>query len=243
MQQTDFRTAVAATVKELGLNEVNWKAQGWKNLWSQVDQEVLNDAFNQHASIRLIFSDLGQIDARNCKNIARVQKKMTEQPSGRENYFKVVSDFDAVRIPCAVTEIREKIDRIKDIVIKQGGQMYIRGTSNERPYGFFMSSDEKYSDITQYVYVFLDKVGFPIEFQIGHEFAAHTFTIDSALRDNSTCGKVDLWKNNFYGDVKKYLLDKANGEQPTSKENILAKAADLHQGNVPEELKIILNKI
>ena len=126
MQPTNFRTAVAATVRELGLNEVNWKAEGWKNLWSQVNQEVLNDAFNQHGSIRLIFSGLGQIDARNCKNIVRVQKKMTEQPSGRENYFKVVSDFDAVRIPCDVTEIPEKIDRIKDIVLEQGGQMYIR---------------------------------------------------------------------------------------------------------------------
>lgn len=243
MQHTDFRTTVAATVTELGLNEANWKAEGWKNLWSLVDQEVLNDAFNQHGSIRSIFSDLGRIDARNCKNIARVQKKMTEQPNGRENYFKVVADFDAVRISCDVTEIPEKINRIKDIVLEQGGQMYIRGTSDERPYGFVMTANKKYSDITQYVYVFLEKVGFPIEFQIGHEFAAHTFTIDSELRDDPTCGKVDLWKNNFYGEVKQYLLDKANGEQLTSKEELLAKAADLHQGNVPEELNSILNKI
>lgn len=243
MQQTDFRTAVAATVRELGLNEANWKAEGWKNLWSQVDQEVLNDAFNQHGSIRLIFADLGQIDARNCKNIARVEKKMTEQPAGRENYFKVVSDFTAVRIPCGVTEIRTKIDRIKDIVLEQGGQMHIRGASGERPYGFCMSPKEEYLDITQYVYVFLDKVSFPIEFQIGHEFASHVFTIDSALRDNPSCGKIDLWSKNFYTDVKNYILNKANGIEAGSKEQIQAKAEEIHQNNVPENLQLILNKL
>lgn len=243
MQLTDFRTAVATTVKELTLNETNWKAEGWKNLWSQIDQEVLNDAFNQHGVIRSFFSNLGHIDARRCKNIVRVQKKMMEQSLGRENYFKVVSDFNAVRIPCDVTEIQEKINCIKGIVLEQSGQMHIKGASNERPYGFFMSPEKKYLDITQYVYVFLDKVGFPIEFQIGHEFAAHTFTIDSALKDDPTCGKIDLWENNFYDEVKKYLLDKANGDQPALKEDLLAKAIDLHQGNVPEELGNILNKI
>lgn len=168
---------------------------------------------------------------------------MTEQTPGRENFFKVVSDFVAVRVPCEVTEIQGKIDRIRDIVLANRGQMHIRGASTERPYGFFMTQDKKYTDITQYVYVFLEKVGYPIEIQIGHQFASHTFTIDSALRDNKECGKVDLWKDNFYSDVKKFILDKANGEKPGLTEAIQAKAESLHQNKVPVGLQEILNKL
>lgn len=240
---TTFREDVTTTVKELSLNESNWKSEGWKKIWGAITQETLNDAFNQHGVVRDLFSNLGEIEQRNCKSLARVQKKMTEQAPGRENYFKVVSDFVAVRIPCEVSEIQGKIDRIREVVLANKGSMYIRGASDERPYGFFMTPEKKYSDITQYIYVFLDKVGYPIEFQVGHKFASHVFTIDSALRDDPKCGKIDLWKNDFYSDVKKYLLGKANGEQIGSKDPLLRKADELHEGKTPEDLSAILAKI
>ena len=243
MNVSGYRGCVATVVKELSLHESKWASEGWKKAWSGLNQEDLNDAFNQHGVVSAIFSDIGEITQRNCKSIARVEKKMTEQAPGRENFFKVVSDFVAVRVPCEVGEIQGKIDRIREIVLVNGGQIHIRGASNERPYGFFMSPDKKYADITQYVYVFLEKIGYPVEMQIGHKFASHTFTIDSALRDNKECGKVDLWSKNFYGDVKKYILDKANGDMPGSKDAIMAKAMDLHQNNVPEELQTILSKL
>ena len=100
-----------------------------------------------------------------------------------------------------------------------------------------MDTDKKFTDITQYLYVFIEKVGYPIEVQIGHEFASHTFKIDSALRDNPNCGKVDLWSKNFYGDVKNLILAKANINY------MLAKAEKIHPNNVPEELQEILNKL
>ena len=243
MDPSTFRGSIAKTVGELSLAESNWKLPEWQKLYPTISQEVLNDAFSQHGTVRGMFADIGELTQRSCKSFARVQKKMTEQYPGRENYFKVVSDFVAVRVPCEVTEIQAKIDRIKEIVLENKGAMHVRGSSAERPYGFCMGPDKKFTDITQYVYVFLEKVGYPIEFQIGHPFAAHTFTIDSALRDNPTCGKVDLWKNDFYTDVKKYLLAKANGEVPTPKEGILAKAAALHDQKIPQELEVILNKI
>lgn len=239
---TRFKINLATTVQELTLDGSKWNSEKWKGAWGDISQEVLNDAFSQHGAVRSIFSGLGEIEQRNCKSLARVQKKVTEQAPGRENFFKVVSDFVAVRIPCEVSEIQGKIDHIREVVFAHEGIMHIRGESNVRPYGFFMTPDKKYSDITQYVYVFLDKVGYPIEFQIGHEFAAHTFTIDSALRDNPTCGKVDLWKNDFYSNVKTYLLDTANGEVK-SKDALLIQAADLHQGTIPEGLKAILHKM
>ncbi len=238
-----FRECLASTVKELTLHESKWNSEGWRKTWGGINQRVLNDAFDQHGLVRSIFSDIGEISQRNCKSVARVEKKMTEQVSGRENFFKVVSDFVAVRMHCDVNEIQGKIDRIREIVLSNGGQIHVRGSSAERPYGFFMAPDKKYTDITQYVYVFMERVGYPIEFQIGHKFASHTFTIDSALRDNKECGKVDLWNKNFYSDVKKYILDKSNGENPGSKEAIQAKAEDIHQGNVPEELQGMLSKL
>lgn len=240
-----FRARIKTTVEELSLHESKWNSEAWKSVWGDITQEALNDAFNQHGLVRAVFSDLGEITQRNCKSLERVKKKMTEQPPvpGRENYFKVVSDFVAVRVPCEVSEIQGKIDLIRQVVLANDGMMHIKGASNERPYGFFMTPEQKFSDITQYVYVFLAKVGYPVELQIGHKFASHTFTIDSELRDNSTCGKIDLWKNNFYGDVKKHLLDKANGEPTGSKELLLTKAAELHQGNIPEDLGMILAEI
>jgi hypothetical protein len=63
------------------------------------------------------------------------------------------------------------------------------------------------------------------------------------LRDNKECGLVDLWNQNFYGDVKKYILDKSNGENPGSKDAIQAKAAIIHENNVPQKLQEILNQL
>jgi hypothetical protein len=243
MNPLGFRECVAATIGDLTLSESNWKSPGWQKLAEKVSQDDLNDAFNQHGIVRAIFADLGEITQRNCKSLVRVQKKLTEQAPGRENFFKVVSDFVAVRVPCEVVEIPGKIDCLRRALLKNGnnGLMHVRGSSDERPYGFCFSSDKKFTDITQYVYVFLDKVGYPIEFQIGHPFAAHTFSIDSALRDDPTCGKIDLWKDNFYSDVKKRILDKANDEAAsTSMPVLLAKADELHHGNIPKELSDIL---
>lgn len=240
---SSFKDCLAEVVNNTTLHESNWHNENWKKPWSKINQEVLTDAFGKHDLVRSIFLDIGEIIPRNCKSISRVEKKMTEQASGRENYFKVVSDFIAGRIHCNVNEIQVKIDRIRETVLANGGQIHIRGSSNERPYGSFMNADKKYTDITQYVYVFLEKIGYPIEFQIGHEFASHTFTIDSALRDNPNCGKVDLWSKNFYGDIKNYILDKTNGIESGPKAQIQAKAEEIYQNNVPENVQTILNKL
>ena len=240
---SNFKDCLIDVVNETTLNESNWRSESWKKPWGIINQDVLTDAFEKHDLIRSIFQEIGEIIPRNCKSISRVEKKMTEQPTGKENYFKVVSDLVAARVHCNINEIQTKIDRIREIVLANDGQIHIRGSSNERPYGFFMNSDKKYTDITQYIYIFLEKVGYPLEIQIGHEFASHTFTIDSALRDNPHCGKVDLWSKSFYGMVKKYILDKANDQDPGSKDEINAVCVEIHKGNVPSELQQILDKI
>ena len=239
-----FRQSIAETVRENTLNEANWRNESWKKPWESMNQDVLNDAFKQHGLIKEIFSSVGDIVQRMCKSMSRIEKKKTEQAPGRENYFKVVSDLVAGRIHCEVNDIPKKIDRIREIVLANNGVMHVRGSSEKRPYGFSVDTEGKFSDITQYVYVYLEKVGYPIEFQIGHEFASYTFTVDSAIRDNKNCGKVDLWTDNFYNDVKGYILDKANGIEPRiSKSAIQAKADAIHHNNVPEALQTILNKL
>ncbi len=239
-----FKSALADVVKNTTLNEKFWALESWKGLWENINQSILEDASKQHALVASIFSKLGNISARNCKSLARVQKKMTEQRAGRENYFKVISDFVAIRVHCEVSEIQSKIDHIREIVLGKNGVLHIRGSSEERQYGFFMDPERTYTDITQYVYVYLKEIGYPLEVQIGHEFASHTFTIDSELRDNPSCGKTDLWNGDFYGDVKSHILDKANGVSPkVSTEQIHEKALKMHENNVPKDLRSILSKI
>ena len=240
---SNFKDNLIHVINQTTLNESNWCNENWKQLWSAINQEILVDAFEKHSLVQSIFSDVGEIVTRKCKSLPRVMKKMTEQGPGRESYFKVFSDLVAGRIYCNVNEIQAKIDRIREIVLANNGQMHIRGSSSEHPYGFFINSDKKYTDITQYVYVFLKEVGYPIEFQIGHEFASHAFSINSALRDNPKCEKVDLRSKNFYEDVKNYILNKANNREPEPKVNIQAKAEEIHQNNVPKDLQKILDSI
>lgn len=242
---SDFKANMTEVVRQTTLNESNWRSENWSNLWKDVDQNILNDAFEQHGTVQSIFQEIGEIIPRKCKSIARVEKKMTEQPNGRENYFKVLSDFVAVRIHCDVNQLPAKIDRIREIVLANDSQMHVRGSSTERPYGFCTNPQTKeFTDITQYVYIFIEKIGYPVEIQIGHEFASHTFTIDSALRDDKTCGKVDLWNQNFYSEVKNYILEKANdSSKPVDKSGIQNKAAAIHEDNVPADLQMILDKL
>jgi hypothetical protein len=243
MSISAFKNTLSSTVKELTLSEANWKHESWKNSWECINQDCLNDAFAQHATLRALFASVGEMTERQCKHLARVQKKMTEQAPGRENYFKVVGDLVAVRLHCDVSEITKKIDLIREIVLQNGGQFHIRGASEARPYGFCLNADNKFSDITQYAYAYLEQIGYPIELQIGHPFASHTFSIDSALRDDPKCGKVDLWNDNFYVEVKAYLLAKANQESCGDKQALLEKAKKIHAGNVPTELQELLNAL
>jgi hypothetical protein len=238
---SSFQECLLEVVNQNTLNQENWRSENWQKPWPLIDQEVLNDAFGKHDLIQSLFVDLGEIIPRNCKSLARVNQKKTEQKY--VNYFKVVSDLVAGRVHCNVNEIQSKIDCIRKVVLENNGQMHIKGSSNECPYGSFMNADKKFTDIAQYVYVFMEKVGYPIEFQIGHEFASHTFTIDSALRDNRDCGKVDLWDKDFYAKVKNYILAKANTQNPGSKEEINSICAEIHKDNVPSELQQILEKI
>jgi hypothetical protein len=103
-----YRTSLTQIIEQTTLDESNWNYDAWKEAWNGIDEDVLQDAFSQHTLALSLFEGLGEISHRDCKSIDRVKQKMVEQTPGKESYFKVVSDFIAVRISCKVTEIQEK---------------------------------------------------------------------------------------------------------------------------------------
>lgn len=244
-----FKCDLSNIVEAISLNESNWSSEKWKSLFEVITEEVLIDAFEKHDLVKSTFPELKDMITRNCKSIKRVEKKKTEQYPNKENYFKVVADFLAVRINCDVNQIKDKIDYVKRIVMENEGVLHIRGSSENRPYGFFMDQallNQDFKDITQYVYVYIEKIGYVIEFQIGHEFASYTFSSDSALRDDKNCGQVDLWNKGFYGDVKTHILNKANNVEFNHEDKgmLFIKCSDVHDHtNIPNELVDIIVRL
>lgn len=174
----------------------------WQKLSREVDQDILNDAWSQMIYMDHLFSELGEMGSRRVKFQERIVKKMQEVERRDQQYFKVVSDFIAFRVYCKVIEIDDKINIISNLVSKYNGAMWLKGN--------FRSGSGKYLDIIQYVYVYIPHVGYITEFQIGSSFASYTFSVDSKLRDDKEYQHPDLWSNNTYETVKKYILNQAN---------------------------------
>jgi hypothetical protein len=243
MSVSAFRTSIKEVVDQVGLSESNWTSPLWEEVSGTVDDEVLNDAHVQQENVRGIFNGIAMKPREEAKQLPRVQAKVIERRTGNKQFFKAVNDFIAFQVPCRVPDIASKIDQIREVVLAHGGKIELRGAGPGRPYGAFLEPDKVYSDIVQYVHVYFCKFGYPIEFQVGEEFAFHTFAVDSARRDYPGCGKVDLWKDGFYGQVKRFILDKANGRDPGQKQPIQDRAAALHQGDVPADLQRILTAL
>ncbi len=233
-----FKADVKAVVAEQGLHVSNWKNGSYRTLSYQANREILEDAFKQQGLLKDIFSPLSLIFERSCKTVARLEAKRCEVEKRGGEHFKVVSDFVAARVPCKVREMADKIDCIRKIVRERNGLIYVRGETQEQPHGSFKKGTS-FSDIVQFVYVYLEEIGYPIEFQVGHPFAFHTFTIDSKLRDDPQCGLVDLWKEDFYTKVRSAILNPTNKNLFDEIEQI---AKGLHQGEIPQELnKLLIN--
>lgn len=242
----EFKQSLKNTVYRNGLSASNWKSSFWKLLVNQLSQEILDDAYNKHIKLEEILRTVGTIIPRKCKTMSRIKKKFLEISVRNEEYFKVLSDFVACRIHCSVPEIPSKIFEIRKIVKKLKGIIYVRGEENS-PYGFCLMGDKKepFTDITQYCYIFLNEIEYPIEIQIGHIFSSHTFIVDSILRDKSDESVTDLWTDGFYNITKNYILNKANNIKTDDYDDIMSKAIKIHSGthNIPKKLVKILNDL
>src|SRR5204863_9228708 len=111
----NFKRNLNDVVKEITLDESNWNSEKWKLL--DINQEILTDAYEKHDLVKSMFPEIDNMITRKCKSMKRVKNKILEQYPNRENYFKVVCDFLAVRIHSDVNQIKDKIDYIKNIVI------------------------------------------------------------------------------------------------------------------------------
>ena len=232
--KNQFKQQLKNVIKECSLHANNWKNEKWLHLIPDITQIILDDAFAQHDKLNNIF---GIFEPRRCKQITRIVQKTGEISARGGEYFKVLSDFVAGRIHCNVNEIPFILDKITQIVDSHNGVYYIKGSTTDQPYGG-CQKDGKYTDITQYIYVYIEEIGYIVEFQVGHEFAALTFSIDSELRDNKNSDVVDLWTDDFYNKVKTYLLLQAN-----MKDDIYNTAKKIHTGNVPTNLNLLLQKM
>lgn len=236
-----YRMALAQAVHTTGLDSTRWGVETWKNLFPHLNQEVLNDAHTTCQSLLPLFQEaVGTVECRPCKQMSRVSQKMTEQPN-----FRVVSDLMAVRVPCEVTQIADKVDKIRQVCQRLTSTFYVRGASEAQPHGSFKGADGKYVDIIQYAYAYLD--GYIMEFQVGERFAAETFQVDSQIRDLRNAGfassaPTDWWTEDFYSKVKAQILAKANGEVVTP-ESVQALRAKAFAVFVPKTVQAQINSL
>lgn len=125
--------------------------------------------------------------------------------------FKVNSDFCAFRIPSEPNNIKNVVEKIQEITIKNNGIFFIRNS---------IENNGQINDIVQYVFVYIPEFKYIIEFQIGHCFAFYTFTQDSLIRDLKSENKpindcIDLWFHEentpwtdcFYMKMKNKILN------------------------------------
>lgn len=200
--QLSFKDSLLIAASETDFLQKNWNSKCWKNSWKELSEDDLVDAFERHNDVQSIFSALGTIVPREKKSLNRAVKKMGEQFAGSENYFKVVADLVAFRIFCKVEEILPIILELKDIVAGEKGQVCVKNSTLDNPNGPFIDKEGKYRDIFQHVYVFIKGVGYPIEFQIGHELMSQRFSMGTNVR--------------IYSEIKKQILAKANEQESSS---------------------------
>lgn len=198
----------------------------WGDLIHLVTPRVLEEAHKKQNEIKKIFKPLHLV-GRSVKKYSRVQEK-NQTKHKYQHDFKVNCDFIAYRIP--VTEpsnIMAVVNQIIAILKVQGGDGILRNS--------IMNDNREMTDIISYVYGYLPQYGFMIEFQIGSPFAMYTFMVDSMIRDGAM-NLTDVWKNNFYGNMKDFILGK-NKDFPVTKE--VQKLYGSHP--VPKEFRRVIN--
>ena len=160
-----------------------------------ITQDVLHDAHvNALALASQFHVETGiTLAVRTEKKLERVQAKLKHNTA-----FKANCDFMAFRLNCNVAYIQNMVDIVYTFCKNNYGSMFQRN--------YIQNDAGQYTDIVTYVYAYIPRYKYIIEFQIGHPFASYVFARDSAIRDNKDCGLIDLWDNDFYSHVKSVVL-------------------------------------
>jgi hypothetical protein len=178
----------------------------WTELTPLITEEVLVDAHRSCKKYEEVFVGMG-VESRPLKTMKRIEiKKQANRP---DVPFKVNSDLCAVRLPTYdIASISSHMVEIRKRVLEEEGLFYLRNN---------IMDGQTVTDIIQYAFVYIPRIGYIAEIQVGHPFAIYTFTIDSIIRDKrlegvSLDGIVDLWDNGFYTFVKSFILNKCNNK-------------------------------
>jgi hypothetical protein len=140
---------------------------------------------------------------------------------------KVNSDFLAFRIPTRIDNIYEIVDRLShrfEVLFERNS--IIDRLSHRFEVLFERNSiiditTGELNDIVTYCFAYDKRIGYLVEFQIGHPFAIATFENDTYLRDNLPLNPLnveDVWKNGFYENVRAKILGKNHEFDPIVEE-------------------------
>lgn len=161
-----------------------------------ITEDELTDAHDSALAFSIDYAAIfPTIECRPVKALSRV---MAKAAAGRPiSAFQANTDLMAFRIPCKLTDIDTNVNKLSQVVAERGGHFMLKC-----PY----MANGAYTDIVAFCYAYIPDYKYIMEFQIGEPFALYTFARDSALRDDPSCGLVDLWSNDFYAHVVKQLL-------------------------------------
>jgi len=71
-----YKLDLANLIKKNTLNESNWASEDWKMLGNQINQDIVDDAFNQHEKLMILFNNVSTIVQRPySKSIFRIKKR------------------------------------------------------------------------------------------------------------------------------------------------------------------------
>lgn len=229
--------AYKSALASVGDDFYNMNAPCWASLVSLITEEVLEDAHTSSNQYLDLFHSVGlKPTSRPMKRMARILVKASG--TRPDVPFKVNSDLCAFQFKTeTVVDISNIMKVIHDTVKKNNGMFFIRNSIQDP-----ITND--YTDIIQYAFVYIPKIGYIAEIQVGHPFVMYTFSRDSLLRDlrlagQCTKGIVDLWDNDFYDAVKQYIL----GKSSKTEDEIIKMwpgGTDVHMDNI---LKCILAKV
>lgn len=214
---------------------IGWDDLKWNNLSSLVTADDLDQTVISTLHAEQIFMSIfNQYKAmsRPRKNFERFMVKRQRTTNGGN--FKAISDFIGFRIWCQVSEITTITTMINEIATANDGLFVVRNP---------IFIDGKYTDIIDFVYVYVPSIRYVIEFQIGHPFAAYTFKIDSYLRDNPDGSTISLWTDGYYEYVRDYILAKSNQtEISNTKDDLVQRTQMLFGDQIPTELVTIFEQ-
>jgi len=247
---TSFKEEFSKIFKDLKFSDS--QNVRWRTLYTEINQDVLDDAHAQTSKILTLFQYVANFVARSVpKKMDRVEMKIHSEYDNYDKPYlewtRPFSDFIAIRHvgdPNTFVKIIEEMRRI--VKAYPDSVFYVRDSTETRPYGG-LKTDNEFTDIVIFVRIYIPSYEYPIEVQLLHPFADKTFSRNSERRDNGVT-LPNLFNNKVYANVKGLILYKLNNDVSPNNgnegiENLLdvhiVKGEDIHN-NIQSKTKDIL---